>query len=145
MSKIKTLHASPADAESAFYDALEHGDLNALMDLWSEDDEIVCIHPGAPRAVGHSAVRATWKAMLANGPIHARPTQVAAFQGPMSAAHCLIEQVIVTNQRGTAVINVYATNVYVKGPLGWRMVLHHASLAPGDQAAVSAMTAQILH
>ncbi|MGA2552245.1 MAG: nuclear transport factor 2 family protein [Burkholderiaceae bacterium] len=132
------MHASPDDAEQAFYEALEHANLEALMDLWSEDDEIVCIHPGGPRLVGHAAIRAGWKSMFANGPVHARRVQIQVAQGPLSAVHSLIEQVIVAQQGETRVVNVFATNVYFKGPQGWRLVLHHASLTPPEHATLVA-------
>jgi ketosteroid isomerase-like protein len=146
MPHSKGLHASPHDAEQAFYDALEHANLEALMELWSEDDEIVCIHPGGPRLVGHAAVRAGWKAMFANGPVHARRTQVQVTQGPSTAVHSLVEQVIVAHQGQTSVVNVFATNVYFKGPQGWRLVLHHASLTPAEQGiAVAGPHVRTLH
>jgi ketosteroid isomerase-like protein len=146
MSQSKSLHASPDDAEQAFYDALENANLDALMDLWSEDDDVVCIHPGGARLVGHAAIRNSWKAMFANGPVLARRAQVQVSQGSMVAVHSVIEQVIVPQGGSTSVVNVYATNVYFKGPLGWRMVLHHASLTPQEQVvAVSGTPPNLLH
>ena len=35
------LFATPEDAEAAFYDAVARGDLEALMAIWSEDEEVV--------------------------------------------------------------------------------------------------------
>ena len=40
------------DAESAFYEALERCDLEGMMAVWSEDDEIVCVHPAGARLTG---------------------------------------------------------------------------------------------
>ena len=37
------------DAENAFYEALERGDLEGMMAVWSEDEDIVCVHPHGPR------------------------------------------------------------------------------------------------
>ena len=37
------------DAENAFYEALEHGDLEGMMAVWAEDEEIICVHPTGPR------------------------------------------------------------------------------------------------
>jgi ketosteroid isomerase-like protein len=146
MSHPKSLHASPDDAEQAFYDALENANLDALMDLWSEDDEVICIHPGGVRLVGLNAIRNSWKAMFANGPVHARRAQVQIAQASMVSVHSVIEQVIVAQKGATSVVNVYATNVYLKGPLGWRMVLHHASLTPQEQVvAVSGAPPKMLH
>jgi hypothetical protein len=41
MSHTRTLFATAEDAEQAFFEALEQANLEALMELWSEDDEIV--------------------------------------------------------------------------------------------------------
>ena len=41
------------DAEAAFYEAFETGDLEAMMNVWAEDEEIVCVHPGEARLVGY--------------------------------------------------------------------------------------------
>jgi ketosteroid isomerase-like protein len=145
MSHTRTLFATAEDAEQAFFEALEQANLEALMELWSEDDEIVCVHPGGPRLIGHAAVRAGWKALFANGPVHARPAQLQVATGPMVSIHSLIEQVMVTHQGKHAVVNVFATNIYFKGPQGWRLVLHHASLAPQETALSSMTASSMLH
>jgi len=41
------------DAENAFYEALERADLEGMMAVWSEDEEIVCVHPAGQRLAGH--------------------------------------------------------------------------------------------
>ena len=48
------------DAESAFYEALERCDLEGMMAVWSEDDEIVCVHPAGARLTGQDEVRESW-------------------------------------------------------------------------------------
>jgi ketosteroid isomerase-like protein len=45
MSK-SPLFATADDAERAFYEALAKSDLDAMMAVWSEDEETVCILPG---------------------------------------------------------------------------------------------------
>ena len=50
----------------------------------------------------------------------------------MCAVHVLVEQVAVQTREGTQFANCYATNIYHKGPTGWRMVMHHASPAPTE-------------
>lgn len=146
MHESRNLYASPEDAEQAFYEALENANLEAVMDLWSDDDDIVCIHPGGPRLVGHAAVRAGWKALFGNGPVLARRAHLHVVGGPMFSMHSIVEQVIVTQSGATAVVNVYATNVYVKGPQGWRMVMHHACLTPPDHVLpLAGNVPQVLH
>ena len=137
--------ATPDDAEQAFYEALEQRDLDALMSVWSEDDEIVCVHPGGPRTVGHGPVRAAWAEVLANGPVRIRIAQVHANHGMMVAVHNLIEQIIVTSPQGQQVVQVVASNVYFKGPAGWRLVLHHASPASDQPGNAAPERGAVLH
>src|SRR5260370_305974 len=48
----KSTFPTPQDAENAFYEALEAGELEAMMEVWAEDEEIVCVHPGGARLAG---------------------------------------------------------------------------------------------
>lgn len=130
MALMKKHYDTPAAIEQAFYEALEHADLDGLMALWSDDDDIVYIAPGGARMSGHHAVRTAWRETFANGPVHARPTKTQVVQGPSLAIHSVIEQVLVNNGGATAVVELVASNVYMKGASGWRLVLHHASALP---------------
>jgi ketosteroid isomerase-like protein len=124
------MFSTPEEAEYAFYDAMRQGNLELMMSLWSDDDDVVCVHPGGLRVIGYSAVHDAWRHILADGPVAAFPVQVSVMAGVMSSVHVLIEQVMVDTPRGKDTINFYTTNIYHKGPRGWRMVVHHASNAP---------------
>jgi ketosteroid isomerase-like protein len=108
------------------------------MELWSDDEEIVCVPPGGPRLVGHGKIREVLAKIFANGPIHVRPTQATIAQGSMVSAHSMEVQLIVDQSGQTGVIHMDVSNVYFKGPLGWRLVLHHSSLASEKNAAFDA-------
>jgi len=58
---------TPDDAEHAFYDAFTRGDLDALMAVWAEDEETVCVHPGGSRFTGLAAIRESWKQLFETG------------------------------------------------------------------------------
>ena len=62
MSRPKALapFASPDDTEQQFYEALQRADLDKLMSVWSDDDEIACVHPGGSVSgrPGRNAARA---------------------------------------------------------------------------------------
>ena len=45
------------DAENAFYEALERADLEAMMSVWAEDEEIVCVRPAGIRRPDRSSSR----------------------------------------------------------------------------------------
>src|SRR3546814_5373050 len=74
------MFATPEEAEQAFYEALEQADTARLMQIWADDEEIVCIHPGGLRAVGHTAVQESWQQTLAAGPLHIRPLRPLVMQ-----------------------------------------------------------------
>jgi len=132
MPRATMIHAKSEDVEAAFYDALARADVDALMALWGEDDDIVCIHPGGRRIVGHAAIRASWEAIFQRGGVHLRATHVHVTQNLMTSVHSVIEQVI-AGERGAPDIHVLATNVYLKTARGWRIVVHHASAAAGEE------------
>ena len=46
-----SMFTTALDIEAAFYDALSRADAQALMTLWADDEEIVCVHPGGAAAV----------------------------------------------------------------------------------------------
>lgn len=140
MKRQKQLNGSAAEVEAAFYDALNRADLNALMALWADDEEIVCIHPGGARLIGHAAIRASWQTILEHGGLHILPTQLHETHNLMSSVHTVVEGVSAASGEAA---HLMATNVYVKTPRGWRIVLHHVSVAPGS--AQPDMKAQILH
>ncbi len=133
MAKHRKLLGTAEDIEAAFYDAIGRADIDALMALWAEDEDILCIHPGAPRLVGHAAIRASWEAIFERGGVAIRPRQMLVTQNLMTAIHNIVEEV---NQAGSTdsehqELHIIATNVYLKTPQGWRIALHHASVAPG--------------
>ncbi len=92
----KPIFPTPADAEAAFYDAIERADLEALMSVWAEDDEIVCIHPGGPRLIGYAAVRETWRRIFESGPrLRVRLSQATVVQNPFATIQTVIEHISV--------------------------------------------------
>jgi len=134
---------TPEQTEAAFYDAISRADVDAVMALWADDEEIVCVHPGAPRLIGHAAIRAAWESIFEQGGVHIRPVQLHVAQNLMTSVHNIVEEVQrpVSRQQD---IHILATNVYVKTPVGWRLVTHHASVVPGE-APADATPAMLLH
>jgi ketosteroid isomerase-like protein len=141
-----TAFPTPQDAENAFYDALERADLDAMMAVWAEDEEIVCVHPTGPRLAGHEQVRESWRQIFSGGGgarIHV--TQLVATQAMMVAIHSVQENPPSTGGKRPAAA-VVATNVYLRTAAGWRMIVHHASHAPGQpEGAHKDAPPKILH
>ena len=137
--------ASPDDIEAQFYEALQGGDIDQLMATWSDDDDIVCVHPGGRRVVGAAAIRSTFEQIFANGAIDARPEKVRRVQTPGCAVHSVLERVAVMTGAGPTSAWVVATNVYVKTALGWRLAAHHASPGTPDEVQEIVEAASTLH
>jgi len=124
------LLATPDDVETQFYEALREADITKLMAVWSDDDDIVCVHPGGPRVVGTQAIRASFEAIFERGGIPVQAEQVHRTHSLEVAVHSVVETVAIRSAEGTQRAHVLATNVYLKTALGWRLVAHHAS--PGS-------------
>jgi ketosteroid isomerase-like protein len=143
MPNISKAAESVEEAEAAFYEAIGHADIDRLMSLWADEEEIVCVHPGAPRLVGHASIRASWESIFEQGPVHIRPVQLHANQNMMTAVHNVIEEVQRSGSHRPD-IHILATNVYMKTARGWRLVTHHASVVPG-QAPADLTVSALLH
>jgi ketosteroid isomerase-like protein len=130
----KTTFLTPQEAEAAFYEALERADLDAMMEVWSEDDEVSCIHPGGPRLTGYEQVRENWTQIFKSRQrLQVQLSDQVIVSGMMFSVHSLHETILVRGAPGGAegaCSVVVTTNAYVRAASGWRMVLHHASPAP---------------
>jgi len=132
MVKVRTppIYTTPTDAALAFYHAFEAKDVDAMMATWAEDEEIVCVHPGGTRLVGYDAVRAGWDQLFAgDARLSFRLDQVVMIETVGMAMQSAVEHVTLASDgssRGAAV----CTNVFLRTPSGWRMVMHHAAPAP---------------
>src|SRR5262245_43486067 len=126
-SQMKKMFATADEAEAAFYDAFERANLSAMMAVWAESDDVVCVHPQGPRLVGFEAVRESWMQIFAGGAsLRIRATEPRRFDGNSGAVRTVIERVAPVSD-DTQVSLVCATNVYELTANGWRMVVHHAS------------------
>jgi ketosteroid isomerase-like protein len=136
-SKIQaaSLEGDADDIEAAFYDALQRGDIDRLMACWADEDEIICIHPGGPRVVGATAIRATFEAMFSDGgSVRAWPERARKIIAVGSAVHNVLERVEVLAPAGPAIAWVIATNVYHRTAQGGGLVGPHAT--PGTNSQI---------
>jgi ketosteroid isomerase-like protein len=139
------LMASSDDTEAQFYEALQRGDIEKLMAVWSDDDDITCVHPNGPRVIGAAAIRAAFDAMFSNGAIDANPERVRRVITHGCAVHSVVERIQVMTDEGPQVAYVLATNVYTKSSVGWRLVAHHASPGSAQELPEVGETPSVLH
>ena len=145
MRKPKLPPGSPDDTEHAFYEALQHADIDRLMACWADEDEIVCVHPGGPRLVGAAAIRQAFEQMFSVGAIHATPERLRRIEALGAAVHNVLERVDQQTAEGLRRAWVVATNVYFKTAQGWRLVAHHASVGEAHEGGLPTSSAHMLH
>lgn len=132
---MQRVHATAEAAERAFYAAMADGDLDRMMALWADDDAAVCNHPGGPRLIGRAAIRASFRELFSAGGVRIAVAAVHAWRNPDVAVHSLIERIAVEGRGGTELVEVVATNVFVRSLDGWRILVHHAGVSESAELA----------
>ncbi|MER7173778.1 nuclear transport factor 2 family protein [Streptomyces mesophilus] len=125
-------------ANTAFYEAMERGDFEALSDLWLTGDEgegVSCVHPGWPVLTGRGEVLRSYALIMANTEyiqffltdlkiaVHGDTALVTCTENILSGAPSeeagelgpLVGQLVV------------ASNLFRRTPSGWQLWSHHAS------------------
>jgi ketosteroid isomerase-like protein len=119
-----TAHDQLLAANQAFYDAHEARDLDAMVDVWSTGDDMVCVHPGWRILRGEREVLSSWAAIFGGGGrtqfiITNLDAFVRADVGVVTCDENLVD--------GSTGATIAATNVFEWVDGRWRMVAHHGS------------------
>ncbi|GAB4216189.1 MAG: nuclear transport factor 2 family protein [Rhodoferax sp.] len=140
-----TVGGSAHDVEARFYEALQAGDLDRVMACWADDDDVLCIHPGGPRLIGLGAIRASYEALLSQGPLRISAQAVRSIDALASSVHSLRERLEMLTPEGPLDVFVMVTNVFHKTAQGWRLVAHHASPGGPRELQDISDTPPVLH
>ncbi|HET6625167.1 MAG TPA: nuclear transport factor 2 family protein [Nocardioidaceae bacterium] len=127
--------AAAAEVEAvnaAFYVAFESADLDTMTGLWVDDEETLCVHPGALPVRGTPAINRSWALIMANTPyiqFFLTDVQVSVL-GDVASVTCT-ENVLTADEMTEAEsfngAKAVATNVFVRTGEDWRLWIHHAS------------------
>lgn len=126
---MSPIFTTAEDAEEAFYDAIGRGNLDGLMATWSDDEEIVCIHPTGQRMEGHAAIRESWRSIFENNPrfsVHVRSK--VRWDSALLSVHSVVETLFLEKEQTTHG-PMLSTNVFIRGANGWRLLSRHTSAA----------------
>lgn len=124
-------------AEDAFYAAFASCSVQDMGAVWAEAD-VVCIHPGAPALVGHTAVMNSWARILTAGDsVDIEYERVTRMATDDIAVHVVREILIQNDGR----VEVTATNIYRCLEGAWKMIEHHGSQAMAKTRATPSSTA----
>lgn len=116
-------------ANTALYTAFETGDVDLMEAVWDVQDpeSVVCVHPGWPMLRGRANVLRSWSAVMAGTDyIQFFLTDVQVTDLGSTAVVTCTENVLTSADVGENA-SVVATNVFVRRPDGWRLVVHHGS------------------
>ncbi|MGW1086097.1 nuclear transport factor 2 family protein [Streptomyces sp. NPDC002596] len=129
--------AAVEQANTAFYEAMERGDLDALSGLWlpGENLTISCVHPGWPVLSGRGEVLRSYALIMANTEyIQFFLTDVGVSMTRDTALVTCTENILSGGpaedggELGPLVGQlVVATNVFRRTEDGWKLWSHHGS------------------
>lgn len=124
-------------ANATYYAAFETLSLDGMSAIWEHSDRVSVTHPGWPTLRGWARVAGSWEAIFANtGFIQFVLTEEVVTVVGGVAWVTLDENILQTSGApdGGAMdaeeldgARIAATNLYVCGQEGWRMLLHHGS------------------
>ncbi len=117
-----TLQDALLFANEAFYQAFSARDADALIELWDDQEECMCVHPGWNALFGVDAIIHSFESIF-SGPA---PPQIICH-----VANSTIMDgsgiVVCYEEIGAQVL--VATNVFKQRGSKWLLVLHHAGPA----------------
>ena len=110
-------------ANEAFYLTFTTRDMEAMDAIWSERENVTCIHPGWPPLRGRDSVMKSWRDILANSeaPEILCDNAYAYIDGAWGYVLCT--EILARGQ-------LAATNIFVFEDTAWKMVHHQAGPMP---------------
>jgi len=127
-------YATAQEAEDAFYDAIDDRDAKRLRDVWEDSADIACLLPMQPLRLGHD-VHGVWAPLFeADMRLDIQVRHIRWIELSEVAVHYVQELVTLPGRPPQP--PVFATNIYRKGPEGWRMILHQNSPSPPPTGSV---------
>ena len=105
---------------AAFYEALATGDLGLMKKVWSNTDDVTCIHPGWGSILGRQSVMRSWETILQS------PPQIACTE-PRGFVSGDSAYVIAYENLGEG--RLIATNLFRLEDDAWKMIHHQAGVA----------------
>ena len=122
---------TPQEAEDAFYDALDEGDLNQLLSVWAESDDIFCLLPMHPIIRTREGVRDLFTHVFSQGRgVSLAITHLSWIETDEMAIHQVEEAILAPPSDRPSPPPVYGTNIYRKDESGWRLIIHQNAPTP---------------
>jgi ketosteroid isomerase-like protein len=124
--------ATPIDAIKAanqqFYEAFGALDIQKMEAVWEASERALCVHPGWQPLVGWEPIKSSWQGIFDGAALmHFNIRYVnVVVQGECGWVTC-VENITSVVQGRASNFAILSTNIFVRTPQGWRMLVHHAS------------------
>lgn len=121
--------ASPAeDCMQAYYRAFRAADIEQMMDLWADRPDVVCVHPGSPRAHrGTAEVMESWLLVFARElNIGIEPRLVGRHE-TTEVISLMIEEAITRPGDVAPTGTILISQTWRRLDGQWHLLFHHAS------------------
>lgn len=133
--------SSAEEAEAAFYAAFEEANVTRMMEIWSNSDHDVCVHPMGPCLRGHRLIAESWREVFREGPkMQVELSDIERHTYGETAVHTMHETISIQNSEQPSTLLI-TTNIYRQINERWYLIVHHASLSP-DNINVSLLDAE---
>lgn len=114
------------DANEEFYAAFATGNTELMINLWSRQTDITCIHPGWSPLQGYDDVMESWRCILSSTPPITGVSNARAYMyGDIGYVICREHL-----ERGILI----ATNIFALEAKRWKLVHHQAGISPSEPA-----------
>ena len=106
-------------ANEAFYLTFTTRDTEAMDAIWSDRENVTCIHPGWPPLRGRGSVMKSWRDILTNSQSPAIRCEHAWAHIDGTMAYVLCNEILAKGQ-------LAATNIFALEDGTWKLVHHQA-------------------
>lgn len=122
---------TPQEAEDAFYDALDEGNLQQLLSVWADSDDITCLLPMQPLIRGRQDVMELFTHIFSQQQrVSLAIAHLHWIEMDDIAIHMVEESILGTPPGAPAPPPFYGTNIYRKVGDDWRLVVHQNAPTP---------------
>jgi ketosteroid isomerase-like protein len=122
---------TPQEAEDAYYDALEEGNLEQLLSVWADSDDICCLLPMYPMIQGRKGVEDVFGHLFSQGHgVELSVTHLGWIQTDDIAIHQVEENLQRVPPDTPPPPPFYGTNIYRKDTHGWQLIVHQNAPTP---------------
>jgi ketosteroid isomerase-like protein len=124
-------YATPQQAEDAFYDALDEGDLEQLLAVWADSEDICCLLPMYPLIRGRRDVTELFTRLFSRGKgVSLTVKHLGWIEAGDIAIHQVEESVENSPAGAPPSSPFYGTNIYRREASGWRLLVHQNAPTP---------------